>query len=92
MSADAHGGGGNSGVGFFVVLILVLAVAWFFAQVQKQRTSEQPSAQETVRSAAEEGVPTVAPKHTKRAVPPPEDHGVTYYLDEEGNILDVVRF
>jgi cytochrome b len=92
MSADAHGGGGNSGMGFFVVLILVLAVAWFFAQVQKQRTREQPPSQETIRSAAEEGAPTAAPKRTEHAIPPPEDHGVTYYLDEEGNILDVVRF
>jgi cytochrome b len=92
MSADAHGGGGNSGMGFFVVLILVLAVAWFFAQVQKQRTGEQPPSQETIRSATKEGVPTAAPTRTERAIPPPEDHGVTYYLDEEGNILDIVRF
>jgi cytoskeletal protein RodZ len=78
-------------MGFFVVLIIVLAIAWFFAQLQKQR---EAAPETTPAPALEEASAVEVVPNTKRTPTPlpPSDHGTTYYLDAEGNILDVVRF
>ncbi len=82
-------------MGFFIALFACVAVAWFFAQVQKQGNADE----EQTASATDSLYDTTHARSVSRTTPRhssepsrASDHGVTYYLDEDGNILDVVRF
>ena len=91
MSAES--GGGGSGAGFFLAFAAVVIVAWFYAGLEKARMKPSPQEPQTAAVLESESLPS--PTTRKKAatpLPPPSDHGVTYYLDEDGNILDVVHF
>jgi hypothetical protein len=90
-----HGGGGGSNTGFLLAFFACIAVAWFFAQVQKQAQTASnvaPTAMETGVAYEHAPEPEHAETHTPRRQAPEAEHGVTYYLDEDGTILDVVYF
>lgn len=93
--AEHGGGGGGSGAGFFLALFACVAVAWFFAEMQKQSADAADEASvvtetDSVFEDATDSKPETSNAESQTA--PQEEHGVTYYLDEDGNILDVVRF
>lgn len=93
MAEHGDGGGGGTGAGFFLALFAAVSVAWFFAQMQKQDqvvVEEEPVVIDSVFDETMDPEVGSAPTHT--SAPPQEEHGVTYYLDEDGNILDVVHF
>lgn len=93
MAEHGDGGGGGSGAGFFLALFAAVAVAWFFAQMQKQDRAvidEEPVVTDSVLNETEE--PEVRSDPVRSQASPQEEHGVTYYLDEDGNILEVVHF
>jgi hypothetical protein len=92
MSAE-HGGGSGNGMGFFIALFACVAVAWFFSQTQQQ---DSPRDDQTA-SATDALYDTSGNRASRTTTHRSTDseysgHGTTYYLDEDGNILDVVRF
>lgn len=94
MAEHGDGGGGGSGAGFFLALFAAVAVAWFFAQMQKQDrivVEEEPLVTESILDETPSQTTESEPV-AEHVAKPQEEHGVTYYLDEDGNILDVVHF
>lgn len=96
MAEHGDGGGGGSGAGFFLALFAAVAVAWFFAQMQKQDqvvVEEVPIETDSVfEEPPTRSVDTDSTPAPRTVAEPEEEHGVTYYLDEDGNILDIVHF
>ncbi len=93
MAEHGDGGGGGSGAGFFLALFAAVTVAWFFAQMQKQDqpiVNNESVITDSVLDEAPE--PEVSSVSAQSQTSHYEEHGVTYYLDEDGNILDVVHF
>jgi hypothetical protein len=94
MAEHSDGGGGGSGAGFFLAFFLCVAAAWFFAEMQKEKQMADyaaPAVTET-DSVYEHTLKSDFPRTQAPMQTPGAEHGITYYLDEEGSILDVVRF
>lgn len=102
--ADEHAGGGGGEAKFFIGIIVGLLLIWLFGLYRSGALFEEgPQATTTPQIIEEPVVIETPPKNranvidaqptpTRSPSRPPSKSAVTYYLDQSGNILEIVEY